>query len=295
MLFIGEIAALSAALFWSWNSVVLTEATNKIGSISVNVYRMILASIYLYLTILIFNLNTDVSNNQLLNLIISAIFGLVLGDTFLFLAYKSIGPRISMLLMSFAPPISAVLAFVFLDEILSVSNVIGIAVTMIGIYIVIFENKQKGKRLEINLKGILYGFLASLGQASGLIFVKIAFNEENLNEFNASFIRLFSAVIILTVGSLIFKKLKTTPKSIVKDKKLALNLVWASLLGPYFGITASMIAVSHTYVGIASTLMSTVPIIMLPISKFYYKEKLNWKSILGAFITVVGVSFLFLW
>ncbi|MGE5497714.1 MAG: hypothetical protein ACM3Q2_06585 [Syntrophothermus sp.] len=40
--------------------------------------------------------------------------------------------------------------------------------------------------------------------------------------------------------------------------------------------------------------MSTSPIIMLPMIKYFYKEKLSWKSITGAFVAVGGVAILFL-
>ena len=76
-------------------------------------------------------------------------------------------------------------------------------------------------------------------------------------------------------------------------KGLVFTLV-GSVVGPFLGVTFSLIAVAHTYVGIASTLMATVPIIMLPITKYYYKEKLSAYSIAGAFIAVGGVAILFL-
>jgi len=37
-----------------------------------------------------------------------------------------------------------------------------------------------------------------------------------------------------------------------------------------------------------------MPIIMLPISKFYFKEELGWKAIVGAIIAVAGAAILFL-
>jgi len=55
-----------------------------------------------------------------------------------------------------------------------------------------------------------------------------------------------------------------------------------------------LIAVEHTKVGIAATLMSTMPIIMLPIARYVYKEKLNWQAVSGAVLAVAGVSILFL-
>ncbi len=79
-----------------------------------------------------------------------------------------------------------------------------------------------------------------------------------------------------------------------KDKK-SLGLVsLGALLGPLAGITFSLIAIQHTEIGIASTLMATVPIIMLPLSRVIYKEKISVRAISGAVIAVAGVALLFL-
>ena len=80
----------------------------------------------------------------------------------------------------------------------------------------------------------------------------------------------------------------------MKDKRALLFTAIGSVIGPYLGITFSMIAISHAKVGIASTLMATVPIIMIPMIRFYYKEKLSWISIVGAVVAVSGIAILFL-
>jgi drug/metabolite transporter (DMT)-like permease len=60
------------------------------------------------------------------------------------------------------------------------------------------------------------------------------------------------------------------------------------------GITLSLIAIEHAKVGIASTLMATMPVIMLPISGFYFKEKFGWKAIVGAMVAVIGAAIIFM-
>ena len=67
-----------------------------------------------------------------------------------------------------------------------------------------------------------------------------------------------------------------------------------SIVGPFLGITFSLIAVSYTEIGIASTLMATTPIMMLPAVKFIYKEKIPFVGILGTFFAVLGIAILFL-
>ncbi len=294
-MFIGELAALSAAIFWAGNSIALTEATLRIGSVAVNISRMFLASIYLIITIFFIGAGFDISLNQYMLLVLSGFAGLIFGDTYLFKAFQLIGPRIGMLLMSLAPPIASLLAYIFLDEILSFWGIVGIFVTITGVSLVIANRRDPSlKEKSLSLKGIIFGIFAATGQAVGLILVKSAFNESHLNEFVASFVRIFSATLVMYIIFRSMGKFKNPVRMFKNDKTAWKHTFVASFLGPYFGITASMIAVAYTYVGIASTLMATVPIMMLPVSKFYYKEELNWRSIIGAFIAVAGVSILFL-
>ena len=78
------------------------------------------------------------------------------------------------------------------------------------------------------------------------------------------------------------------------DVKALRTTILGTILGPYLGITFSLIAISYAKVGIASTIMSTVPIIMLPLVRIIYKEKLSMRAIWGAFVAVGGVAILFL-
>lgn len=292
---IGEIAALITALLWSGTSIVFTEASIRAGSFYVNVTRLIIANICLALTILIFQVEINISTSQLFNLILSGFIGLVIGDTFLFKAFQYIGARLSMLIMSLVPGMSALLAYIFLGEKISAIGIVGMLITISGISIVVLNRSEKpSSSYKIDYSGIFYAVMGALGQAIGLIFAKIAFNESDINGFVAAFIRISSSVLFIYPLFILITRIKN-PFSVFKNNKTAFTYTLiGSIIGPFFGITFSLIAVAHTKVGIASTLMSTVPIIMLPMVKFYYKENLSWIAILGAFLAVGGIVLLFM-
>jgi len=294
MFLLGELSATFAALLWSVNAIVLSEAVIKVGSFNVNIGRLFFASIFLLITILIMNSSFIILWQQYYYLILSGIIGLVIGDYGMLKSYEIIGPRLGMLMMSFVPPISVFLAYLFLDEFLSAIQIIGIFITTLGIAIVVLQKKVKTDRFHFTLKGGIYGLIAAIGQSVGLIFAKEAFNLGELDEFVAAFIRIVFSLILLVIIGRVLGLSKNSIRVFKKDRKAFKLIIWGALLGPYLGITSSLIAVANTHVGIASTLMATVPVMMLPISKFYYKEKLSMLSIIGTFIAVVGVAILFL-
>lgn len=295
MAYLGELSALLAALCWSGSSFAFSSASKSIGPLQLNINRMIIAVMFLFLTILIMNIKIDLSSFQVTHLILSGAVGLVFGDTFLFKAYQHVGARISMLLMSISPILSALLAYLFLNEIITAWGVIGMTITIAGIALVVFERSEiPSSKYKISKVGIFYGLMGALGQSVGLIFAKYAFNAGEINGFVATFIRLLSAVLLMLPVALIMRRYKNPIKLFAKDLKALKSTLIGTILGPYFGITFSLIAIENAKVGIAATLMSTVPILMLPIAKYVFKEKLNWHAIAGAILAVSGIAILFL-
>lgn len=295
MPFIGEFAALFTAVLWAGTSLSFTAAILRVGSVQVNITRLMLATVFLYLSILVLGFPIHPTRNQLIYLIASGIAGLVLGDSFLFKAFQHVGARIGMLLMALAPAMTALLAFIFLGENLSLGGLIGMVVTLGGISLVILERKDDGggSQRQWNI-GILYGVLAAAGQASGLILAKLAFLDSELNEMVATFVRLGTSVIILLPVGIATRWYKNPFRLFTNEREALGFTTLGAFLGPYLGITFSFVAITHTKVGIAATLMAMVPIVMLPMIRYFRKERLSWRAIGGAFVAVAGVAILFL-
>ena len=295
MALLGEFFALITSVCWSISSFAFNAAVDRVNSVQINTDRMILALVMLFVTISLAGIKIDLSSSQLFFLILSGAVGLVFGDTFLFRAYKHIGARISMLLMALVPVMSAMLAYFFLNEVLTVLGIAGMVITLSGIALVILEkNEIPESKYKISKAGIFYGLMGALGQAVGLILAKVAFNEGSINGFLATFIRLSSAVVILLPLAAAVRKYKNPIKIFRNDVRALGAILIGTTLGPYLGITFSLLAVANAKVGIASTLMSLMPILMLPIAKYIFKEHINWRAVTGAFMAVAGVAILFL-
>lgn len=295
MPFIGELFALATAFCWSGSSMAFTAASERIGSLQLNINRMILGVFILAGTILVLNLNYMVSGYQFNYLVASGFVGFVIGDSFLFKAFRMIGARIGMLMMSLVPAISTFLAYFFLHEVIGLWGILGIIITMVGIGMVIMQkNPDLLSRYKISKTGIFYGFMGAFGQAAGMVLAKFAFEQGHINGFVATFIRLASSVIIFLPLAMLAGKYKNPFKVYKKDLKAFSFTITGTIFGPFLGVTSSLIAIANTKIGIASTIMATVPVIMLPLVRVIYKEKLTWRSIVGAFLAVGGVAILFL-
>ncbi len=298
MPYIGELYSLLTACLWSGSSIAFTAATRRIGSVQVNTSRLIMAAGYLVILVLLARFELTLSATQVVYLSISGFIGFTLGDTFLFKAFQLIGARISMLIMSLAPAVAAVLARIVLGENISPWGVIGIIVTLTGVGIVVLGRKEEATKdtivHHVTRGGIVMAVLAAFGQGGGLIFAKMAFREGNINGFVATLIRILASLLVLLPVSILSGRYKKPVQVLRNDPKALMYTVLGSIFGPFLGVTSSLMAIQYAKVGIAATIMATTPIVMLPLVHFVQKEHLTWRAIAGAFIATLGVALLFL-
>jgi len=295
MPFLGEIAGLITALLWSGSSLVFAAATARVGSMPVNVTRLFLAAGYLVVVVVVFRIESPLSSRQLVNLAVSGVIGLAIGDSFLFRAYQEMGARITMLIMSLSPALAAILGYFFLGEGISLQGILGMLVTIGGISIVVLQpsSKESGAA-QATFLGATYALAGATGQAVNLLFAKAAFNEGPIDGFLATLIRIVASIVVLVPAIILGRRWKNPLRVFAGNRGALGYTVAGSVLGPFLGIAFSLIAIAHTSVAVASTLMATVPILMLPLLRFVYKERLARRAIGGAVVAFAGVALLFL-
>jgi drug/metabolite transporter (DMT)-like permease len=293
--YFGEICGLLTALFWSGSSIVFSAATSRVGSVLVNISRLALALCCLTPVLIFVGFDAHLSRSQLFFLGVSGIVGLSIGDSFLFRAYRLIGPRVAMLVMSASPAISALLAYWLLGEMTSWLGILGMLITLTGIVIVVNERRLGPSHSKAGLaSGVLFASLSAVAQGVSLILAKLAFLEGSINGFVATAVRIATAFVVLLPLVVILGRLAHPFRTFAQDRKALGFTMLGSVLGPFLGITTSLMAVANTQVGVAATLMSTVPIIMLPLVRIMFKERLTGAAVGGAFVAVAGVALLFL-
>jgi drug/metabolite transporter (DMT)-like permease len=299
MIYIGEIAALATAFLWSLSSIFFTKAGQLIGSLSVNLLRLIAACIYLVIVHLIFGfpLLQQIEPYRWFWLSISGIIGVALGDLFLFQSFLLIGPRLSMLLLGLSPIFTALLGWVWLGEKLSAIEMIAIVITISGVAWVIMEKNNGATKNATDQRKYKIGILLSIGsaitQTLGIITSKIGL-VGNFSPITGTLIRLLAATIVISSVTIlsgqtrpIINRIRTYPIS------LKFILIGA-FVGPFLGITLSLVAIQNAPVGIASTLIALSPIFLLPISYLVFHERFGWQSIVGTSLAIAGVAALFL-
>ena len=297
MLYLGELAAIITSTTYAINSAIFTLAGREVGSAVVNRLRLIVASLLLIAAQWIFlgaPWPVGVELDRWIWLGLSGIVGLVVGDAFLFQAFVLVGPRVSMLMMSLAPILAAFTAWVFLGEALTLWQIMGIFITIVGVmWVVVGKNHTRGPQKENYLRGVLFGLGAATGQALGMVLAKNGLGG-SFSPLVGNFIRMFTAMIVIWLITFIQKKARMTIQLIINYPSARWRIIGGAFLGPFLGVSLSLFALQHTSVGVASTLMALSPIFILPIDYFYFKERFGWGTIAGTGIAILGVAVLFL-
>ena len=309
MHYLGEAISLAVAVSWTVTALFAEVGSKRLGSLQMNVIRMILSLVMLGATLWWFTgspypLYAD--GKVWFWLSMSGFVGYLLGDYCLFNSYIWIGSRFGQLFMTLAPPTAALFGWMLLGETLAWNALLGMLVTLTGIGISVLNKGESQKlSLKLPLKGVLYGIGAGVGQGIGLVLSKVGMNfyegaipagEElvtDLVPFASTFIRAVTGAIgfLCVMG---FQRQFHTLATSVRDRKGMNAALWATITGPFIGVSLSLMAVQYTEAGIASTLMALTPVLIIWPAHLFFGQQVTLKEVIGACISVIGVSLFFI-
>ncbi|MEL6495098.1 MAG: DMT family transporter [Cyanobacteria bacterium J06623_7] len=289
--YIGEIAALSAALLWAISSVVYSRLGLKILPLQLNLYKGIMAIALILLTLLIQQTTfTGLSSTTIILLTLSGVIGIGLGDTAYFSALNSLGARRTLLLETSSPPMGALLALIFIGEQLTSSVWCGILLTILGIAWVISE-RNPVDNTRASRSGVIWGLLAAIAQATGAVISRFALIQSDVSPLESTLIRLVGGTII--VVALLF--LPTASKTAVKWRLSwrSLGIIAIAAFGStYLGIWLQQTSLKFAPTGIAQTFLATSPLFILPLVA-WQGEKISLRAMLGAIVSLGGIALMF--
>ena len=305
MQYLGEFISIGVAFSWTATALLSEFGSKRLGNLTLNVLRMALALLF---SVVLFGVVTGnilppgASAEAWGWMLLSGLVGYVIGDFCLFQCYIIIGSRYGQLFMTLAPLSAALMAWVMLGQQMTLMSILAMLVTLFGISISVLGRGEHHKvSLKLPLNGILFAIGAAVCQGVGLVLSKIGMDyyepsasmPEWLVPFSANFYRCVAGIIGFTF--LLYYRDGMAPlREAMHDKKGLSVATATTIFGPFVGVGFSLMAVQYTAAGIASTLMAMTPIIIILPAYWLFHEKITWKAILGALISVIGVSLFFL-
>ena len=305
----GEVAAIVAACLWAVASAIYSRLGERIPALQINLIKGIVSIILFVVTILWSNeLLTNIPVFPFWLLLLSGAIGIGLGDTAFLSAMNALGARRALLMQTISPPITAILALIFLGENLKIIAWFGIVLTVIGVAWVVTERTTQSnddildefqQRTRINLrKGIILGLVAAFANAIGAVFSRVALSSEDISisPLWAALLRLSAGVIVLFPWLYLQARNSQNRTALTtpywKSPRILAIVFFAVFCGTYLGIWLQQVAIKFTAVGIASTLLQTSPIFIIPIA-IGMGERVSPRAILGVLTSLVGIVVLF--
>tara|TARA_Y100000996_G_scaffold135160_1_gene102703 strand:+ start:651 stop:1535 length:885 start_codon:yes stop_codon:yes gene_type:complete len=292
---IGYLLSIGAAAIWSAVALSATRIVRYFGSYNYNLLRL-LGIIVIFFPYIYVNWQSIYFNQTIFTaIVLSSIIGVIIGDTFLFICLKRLGPRRQALLFSMQIPFTIILAEVFLQTLPSLTELIGCGLIFFGILIAIQFNRTIPDDDLENIQGNKYtGLFAGIGlalcQSIGIILMKPAL--VSTDPIVVSYLRVIVAAIIMFSSLFFIKNNQLWEK--MKDTKKTIFSIFLGFMGMGVGMTMLIYALKYGNPGVISTLSSTMPIMIIPILWIVTKNYAGHLAVIGATLTCVGAGIIFL-
>ncbi|MFH0274559.1 DMT family transporter [Vibrio jasicida] len=296
MQYSGEVAAIGAAIVWALATWIYSQFSHRFSAMQLNIVKGIIASMMMLVVMPLLpqGLPTQIEPLHLAVLAVSGVIGIAIGDSAYFAALKRIGPNKTLLLESLAPPLSGVLALVFLGSELTLQSWLGVVVTTAAVTFVVFQPSSSGE--ATNWSGIGFGLLASVCQASGVVISHYALVAGDLPPLLGALIRLSIGVLAVC---LVIKVVEPEPFKGIKRHITTMGnkamgwLLLAIFVGTFLALWLQQVALKYANPAIAQTLIATSPLFILVIYAVR-GEKVGVKSVMGTLMALGGISLFFL-
>jgi len=290
--------AISAAFCWAIASLISADVTRKVGGLVFNRLMLIFVSLMMIWYTTIINTWQTINFEYLNIILISGIIGIFLGDTLLFTALQKIGPRRNNIIFSLAAPFTVLLNILFLKEQMSLINLWGCFIVFIGVVIAIAygssnNNDHRWEKIEGSLFiGIIFGILAALCQAIGLIMMKPIL-DAGADPIASAAIRTSISCFFLIFT--FFLKSKNFVSKTSLNISIIIKSIISGFLGMALGMSLLLISLQKADAGIVATLSSTSPIMILFLIWILTKKIPSIGAWLGTMVAIIGTGLIFIY
>ena len=289
--FLGGVFALGAGGCWAVASIFFSVLGRSASPLAMNFGKGVVA-LACILAAMPFIGFASTDGYGWLMLGLSGLAGITLGDTTFFQALARLGPRRTLLMTTLIPVLVAMLSFLFLGERLSLQAWGGAGLCVAGVTWTMWERSVGSEGFDRGSwrEGIGYGLLTVGACAVAVILTKLGL-QSGARPLDATLIRLLAGTGGLALVGVGRGELGGWVRSFSTPRLIGLLLL-ASVVGTFFGIWFSNLALFYTSATVATILGATDPLFVLPLAAFLLGEKVPMRAVFGAAVAVAGVALL---
>lgn len=294
-----QLLALSAALSWSIGGLIAAQPTRVLGGPRFTRIRMYWVSVLLAVVAWIVGGWGSVEGSDWVPLALSGFIGLAIGDAALFTAFARLGPRRTGILFAANAPMAAVLSALFLGERFSVPALVGSGLVFMGVALAIALGTRPGQSHtweEVRgplAVGVGFGLVGALGQAVAIVIADPVF-DGTLDPWAGAAVRSIVGTIGLIALAPWLERQRRNRGDRAKLTPRLLGVVFLSgTIGMAIGKTLVLASLTEGDAGVVSVLVSTSPVLQLPIIWLVTRERPAGGAWAGAALAVIGTALIF--
>ncbi|MDF3130364.1 DMT family transporter [Kiritimatiellaeota bacterium B1221] len=269
------IFALLTAICWSFAGFASSRLARAYGTAVGNGLRLLFSTVVLLFICLLSGIRLWLPGQQWFAL--AGILHLTLGDIGLFAAYRRLGPRIGVLMVTSLAPATALLGeWILLGTTLKAAQLLIIScILILVIFAVAPKERNHLSRHELHI-GILAGIFAAAMQGLSAVITRYGYTLTpiEISPWSTAFSRVAAATLGMGCWTLILRIRNPNalhrPAELVPHKKVAGHpALWMTLsvcLGPVIGVACLMKAFETTSSGLVQAIIATLPVFMIPVA-----------------------------
>ncbi len=286
---LGIFLGLASASIWATASLAIKAQSDRIDTSSFNAFRMVVGTVFTLALLPFFGgwtALTQVPVTAAILLAVSSIIGVAMGDTLYFWSMTKIGASRALPISSTYPLFTWALAVPLLGEKFTVGAMVGTVLVLAGVYLlaprigIVSHTDARADRI-----GIIAALAAAALWAIATMLLKVGL-QDGTPVILVNLIRLPVAAIatgLFTQRQFGFKvwrgyNLKTLPM-----------LVLLAVYSTGIGMIVWTLTVEYAGAARASLLNTAAPLIGVPLSALFLRERVSAKIAAGTLLSVIGI------
>jgi len=302
-------AVLTSVLF-AMSAVSAGRSTRLLGAGTANLCRLVLATGFLALWA--HTLGGGFTGAGLPWLFASGIVGFGMGDLALYGAYCRLGPRLGVLVcLCLAAPLGALLEWAWLGTQLTLAEILWGATILVGVFAALAPDRRVAVASRTWAVGIVLGVVAALGQGSGAVLTRKAFDVarlagQSIDGGTAAYQRILggllltAGVLFVTHGRQCFPAQSEGTAALGRPGGVvAVGQPWRrawpwvvanALAGPTLGVAFYQWALAVAPTGIVLSIVATAPLVVIPFTMLLDGERPTVRSLAGGAVAILGAA-----
>jgi drug/metabolite transporter (DMT)-like permease len=198
-----------------------------------------------------------------------------------------------------AAPMAALVEWLWLGTALTVFQVCCTLVILAGVAIALAPREHLHLPRQMLFFGLLFGFVAALGQAFGSVTSRKAYAvarlaHENIDGLSAAYQRIWGGIGFAAAGYF-WQRSRRSDQGEGEGILLRLKGAWKWLAlnatsGAVLGVGLFQLALSKAPTGIVLPIVALTPLTIIPLAQRFENERPSARSLLGGVIAVGGVA-----